>query len=127
MCLELMRGADVGGPHRHVLMVCPLHTSRREALVRRTDTEEMWRMSSTPEKAQATARWFRRDPPAIQPSEENRRGRSRDILYFNLWRRRNKTLRKYGNNGLKERAEVSAEPAPAGLDGQGSGTTGFPP
>jgi len=42
----------------HVLMFCPLHTARRADLVRRTDSEDMWRMLSTPEKAQATARWF---------------------------------------------------------------------
>ena len=39
-------------------MLCPLHTAARAALVRRTDTEEMVRMLSTPDKAQATARWF---------------------------------------------------------------------
>ncbi len=42
----------------HVLMMCPLYTASREQLVSRTDSEEMWRMLSTPEKAQATARWF---------------------------------------------------------------------
>ena len=51
-----------GGWHtqtvHHVLMLCPLHSSTRADLVRRTDTEEMVRMLSTPEKAQASARWF---------------------------------------------------------------------
>ena len=42
----------------HVLMMCPLYTASREQLVSRMDSEEMWRMLSTPEKAQATARWF---------------------------------------------------------------------
>jgi hypothetical protein len=42
----------------HVLMLCPLYSSGRAELVRRTGSEEMWRMLSTPEKAQATARWF---------------------------------------------------------------------
>jgi hypothetical protein len=42
----------------HVLMICPLYTASRANLVRRTDSEEMGRMLSTPEKAQATARWF---------------------------------------------------------------------
>ena len=42
----------------HVLMLCPLYTASRANLVRRTDSEEMGRMLSTPEKAQATARWF---------------------------------------------------------------------
>jgi hypothetical protein len=42
----------------HILMVCPLYTDRRADLVRRTGSEEMWRMLSTPEMAQATARWF---------------------------------------------------------------------
>ena len=39
-------------------MFCPLYTARRADLVRRTGAEGMWRMLSTPEKAQATARWF---------------------------------------------------------------------
>jgi len=39
-------------------MFCPLYTDRRVNLVRRTRSEEMWRMLSSPEKAQATARWF---------------------------------------------------------------------
>jgi len=39
----------------HVLIFCPLYTTRRVDLVRRTGSEEMWRMLSTPEKAQATA------------------------------------------------------------------------
>jgi hypothetical protein len=39
-------------------MLCPLHSSGRAELVRRTGSEEMWRILSTPEKAQATARWF---------------------------------------------------------------------
>jgi hypothetical protein len=43
---------------QHVLMMCPLYSSRRADLVSRVNTEEMWRMLSTPEKAQATARWF---------------------------------------------------------------------
>ncbi len=43
---------------KHVLMMCPLYSSRRADLVSRVDSEEMWRMLSTPEKAQATARWF---------------------------------------------------------------------
>jgi hypothetical protein len=42
----------------HVLMICPLYSSGRAELVRPTDSEEMWRMLSTPEKEQATARWF---------------------------------------------------------------------
>ena len=42
----------------HVLIFCPLYTTRRADLVRRTGSEEMWRMLLTPEKAQATARWF---------------------------------------------------------------------
>src|SRR5436190_12287806 len=42
----------------HVLMFCPLYTARRVDLVRRTGSEEMWRMLLTPEKAQVTARWF---------------------------------------------------------------------
>jgi hypothetical protein len=43
---------------QHVLMMCPLYSSRRADLVSRVNSEEMWRMLSTPEKAQATARWF---------------------------------------------------------------------
>ena len=43
---------------RHVLMMCPLHSNARADLVRRTDSEDVRRMLSTPEKAQATARWF---------------------------------------------------------------------
>jgi hypothetical protein len=43
---------------QHVLMVCPLHTANRADLVRSTGTEDMRRMLSTPEMAQATARWF---------------------------------------------------------------------
>jgi hypothetical protein len=42
----------------HVLTTCPLYTDQRVELVRRTGTEEVWRMLSTPEKAQAAARWF---------------------------------------------------------------------
>ena len=42
----------------HVLMLYPLYTASRVDLVRRTDSEEMGRMLSTPDKAQATARWF---------------------------------------------------------------------
>ena len=42
----------------HVLMFCPLHTARRAELVSRAGPEEMERMLSTPERAQATARWF---------------------------------------------------------------------
>jgi len=42
----------------HILMFCPLYTNRRVNLVRRTRSEEMWRMLSSPEKVQATARWF---------------------------------------------------------------------
>src|SRR5947207_5776995 len=42
----------------HVLMLCPLYSDGRAELVRRTGSEEMWKMLSTPEKAQATARWF---------------------------------------------------------------------
>ena len=43
---------------QHVLTLCPLYTAGREHLVRRTGTEGMGRLLSTPEKAQATARWF---------------------------------------------------------------------
>jgi hypothetical protein len=43
---------------RHVLTMCPLHSNARTDLVRRTESEDMWRMLSTPENAQATARWF---------------------------------------------------------------------
>jgi hypothetical protein len=43
---------------QHVLTLCPLYTTGREDLVRRTGTEGMGRLLSTPEKAQATARWF---------------------------------------------------------------------
>ena len=39
-------------------MICPLHSSARAKLVRRTGTEDVRRMLSTPEMAQATARWF---------------------------------------------------------------------
>ena len=42
----------------HVLMICPLHSSARAELVRRTGTEDVRRMLSTPEMAQVTARWF---------------------------------------------------------------------
>lgn len=57
----------------HVLMLCPLYSNGRAELVRRTDSEEMWRMLSTPEKAQAIAQWFvsARDPPAIRLSKGN--------------------------------------------------------
>src|SRR6266513_2342526 len=43
---------------QHVLAFCPLYTAGRADLVRRTGTEGMGRLLSTPEKAQATARWF---------------------------------------------------------------------
>jgi len=43
---------------QHVLMMCPLYSNGRAELVRRADCEEMWRMLSTPEKTQVTARWF---------------------------------------------------------------------
>jgi len=43
---------------QHVLSICPLYTAGRADLVRRTGTEGMGRLLSTPEKAQATARWF---------------------------------------------------------------------
>src|SRR6266480_1716445 len=43
---------------QHVLSICPLYTAERTDLVRRTGTEDVGRMLSTPEKAQATARWF---------------------------------------------------------------------
>ena len=39
-------------------MFCLLHTARRAELVSRAGPEEIERMLSTLEKAQATARWF---------------------------------------------------------------------
>ena len=43
---------------QHVLILCPLYTTSRAQLVRRAGPEEMERMLSTLERAQATARWF---------------------------------------------------------------------
>jgi hypothetical protein len=43
---------------QHVLAICPLYTAGRVDLVRRTGTEGVGMTLSTPEKAQATARWF---------------------------------------------------------------------
>jgi len=39
-------------------MFCPLHTIRRAELVSRAGPEEIERILLTPERAQATARWF---------------------------------------------------------------------
>lgn len=42
----------------HVLKICPLHSTSRVDLVRVTGTEDTRELLSTPENAQATARWF---------------------------------------------------------------------
>ncbi len=62
----------------------------------------MGRLLSTPEKAQATARWFVQQEILQQFNlakdiEEEEAG---ELTPFDLWKRTSKTFRKYGNNGL---------------------------
>ncbi len=87
----------------------------------------MERMLSTPERAQATARWFVQQEILQQFNlakeiEEEEEIEHTPFQPLGL----SKTFRKYGNNGLKVRATASVEPALAELGGQCGRTTGFP-
>jgi len=109
-------------------LLCPYfstHASRAD-LVRSTGSEEMRRMLSTPEKAQATAQWFVKQGILQQfnLAKEIEEEEVREHTPFQPLEAE-QDFRKYGNNGLKLRAKVSAEPAPAELGGQSWRTTGF--